>query len=161
MLLTLPKIVKFLIILPLRFSNAQICFENASFRFWASSMGKGEDEVILRTSAAFFLVVLAAGGATAADIQGVLADWNCVRPMVKEGRERVLKNDHNCSMMTNYSREAYGIITTDKRFYKLDDAGRAWALKLLKDTPDKDNLKVVVTGHVDGTLIHVKNMSEL
>jgi hypothetical protein len=43
----------------------------------------------------------------------------------------------------------------------LDDAGRAWALKLLKDTPDKDNLKVVVTGHVDGTLIHVKNMSEL
>lgn len=122
---------------------------------------KGDDEVTLRALAALLLGGLTAGGVAAADIQGVLADWNCVMPMIKEGREKVLKNNHDCSMRTNYSREAYGLITTDKKFYKLDDAGRAWALKLLKNTPDKDNLKVVVNGDIDGNLIHVRNMSEL
>ena len=110
------------------------------------------------------VLVLACGAITtagAADLQGVVADWNCVKPMVKNGREKVLKQNHNCSLMTNYSRDGYGLITTEKKFYKLDDAGRAWALKLLKDTPDKDNLRVVVSGDIDGGTIHVKNMSEL
>jgi hypothetical protein len=31
----------------------------------------------------------------------------------------------------------------------------------LKDTIDKDNLKVVVTGEIEGDTIHVTNMSEL
>ena len=99
--------------------------------------------------------------APAADIQGVLADWTCVQPMVKDGREKTLLRNQKCSLKTNYSRDAYGLITVDKQFYKLDDAGRGWALRLLKDTADRDNLKVVVTGDVEGDIIHVKSMSEL
>jgi hypothetical protein len=63
--------------------------------------------------------------------------------------------------MKSYSREVYGLITDDKHYYKLDDAGRNWALKLLKDTTDKDNLRVIVDGDVQGDTIHVTNMSEL
>jgi hypothetical protein len=99
--------------------------------------------------------------ASATEIQGVLADWTCVKPMVKDGREKTLLRNQKCSLKTSYSREAYGLITVDKKFYKLDDAGRGWALRLLKDTQDKDNLKVVVTGDIEGDIIHVKNMSEL
>jgi hypothetical protein len=117
--------------------------------------------VMPRVTAAFLLCVLGVATASAADLQGVIADWNCVQPMVKNGRDKVLKQNRNCSLMTNYSRESYGLITRDKKFYKLDDAGRAWALRLLKDTRDKDDLKVVVSGDLEGDTIHVKNMSEL
>ena len=117
--------------------------------------------MISKIAALFLAAFMAIANASAADLQGIIADWNCVKPMVKDGREKVLKQNRNCSMMTNYSREAYGLITVDKKFYRLDDAGRAWALKLLKDTPDKDNLKVVVSGEIDGGTIHVKTMSEL
>lgn len=95
------------------------------------------------------------------DVQGVLADWNCVKPMVKNGRENTLKQNQACSLNTNYSRAAYGIITDDKHYYKLDDAGREWALKLLKDSPDKNSLKVIATGDIEGDTLHVTNMSEL
>ena len=110
---------------------------------------------------ALVMGLCAAGALPAADIQGVITDWNCVQPMVKTGRQKVLHDKPECSLGTKYSRSAYGLIAVDKKFYKLDDAGRAWALKLLKDTPDKDNLKVVVSGDVEGNTIHVKNMSEL
>jgi hypothetical protein len=53
------------------------------------------------------------------------------------------------------------LITDDKKSYKLDDAGRDWALRLLKNTHDRDRLYVVVTGDIDGDTIHVTNMSEL
>ncbi|MBV9264738.1 MAG: hypothetical protein JO061_01080 [Acidobacteriaceae bacterium] len=96
-----------------------------------------------------------------AEIQGVIADWQCVKAMVDNGRERTLKDNKSCSLGNNYSRSSYGVITNDKKYYRLDDAGRAWALKLLKDTHDKDRLYVVVTGTIDGEVIHVSNMSEL
>lgn len=99
--------------------------------------------------------------AAAMDVQGVLADWVCVKSMVQNGREKTLKQNSTCSLNPNYSRQAYGIITDDNHYYKLDDAGRGWALKLLKDSPSKNNLKVIATGDVQGDTLHVTNMSEL
>jgi hypothetical protein len=107
------------------------------------------------------LLLLAAALSSASELQGVIADWNCVKPMVQNGRKKTLKQNRSCSLMGNYSRSGYGVITDDEHFYKLDDAGRKWALRLLKDTIDKDNLKVVVTGEIEGDTIHVTNMSEL
>jgi hypothetical protein len=107
------------------------------------------------------LAFAAAHHVAATDLQGVLADWNCVKPMVKDGRGKTLQHNRECSLNKNYSRAAYGIITDDKHFYKLDDAGRDWALKLLKDTSDKDNLRVIISGAIEGDTVHVQNMSEL
>lgn len=122
----------------------------------------GMTQLMSKASAAFLMTVMV-GMANAApvEIQGVITDWTCVKPMLQNGRDKVLKDQRNCSLMTNYSRSAYGLITVDKKSYRLDDAGRAWALKLLKDTPDKDNLKVVVNGDIEGQVLHVKTMSEL
>ena len=108
-----------------------------------------------------FLSVLAAASLSAADIQGVIADWNCTQDMVRNGRQKVLKQNRGCSMMKNYNRSAYGLITGDKKFYRLDDNGNKLARELLANTPDKDNLKVVVSGDIDGDTIKVTNMSEL
>ncbi|HTU44414.1 MAG TPA: hypothetical protein VMF91_05100 [Bryobacteraceae bacterium] len=108
-----------------------------------------------------FVTLLAAGTLSAADLQGVIADWNCTQDMVRNGRAKVLKQNRNCSMMKNYNRAAYGLITSDKKYYRLDDNGNNLARRLLADTPDKDNLKVVVSGDIDGDTIKVTNMSEL
>jgi hypothetical protein len=97
----------------------------------------------------------------AAQMQGVITDWDCVKPMVKQGRAKVLKNKRSCSMMKNYNRPAYGLITDDNKFYRLEDPGNAKILQMLKDTPDKDNLKVVITGEQQGGTIKVVNISEL
>ncbi|HEY3939151.1 MAG TPA: hypothetical protein VGL97_17090 [Bryobacteraceae bacterium] len=97
----------------------------------------------------------------AAEIQGVIVDWNCVKAMVRDGRAKVFKQNRTCSLMKNYNRQTYGLITGDKKFYKLDDPGNQHVLELLKNTPDKDNLKVVATGDIQGNTIKVTEMTML
>lgn len=99
--------------------------------------------------------------AGAADFQGVIADWNCTQDMVRSGREATLKQKRSCSLVKNYNRAAYGLITEEKKFYRLDEAGNQQVRQLLAHTPDKDNLKVVVSGDLEGDTIKVKNMSLL
>lgn len=107
------------------------------------------------------IALAAAGSVSAAEIQGVVVDWNCIKPMVKNGREKTLKDNRNCSLMHSYRRDAYGLITVDKKFYRLDDPNNEHIIQLLQGTPDKDNLKVVVTGDIDGDTIKVVNMTIL
>jgi len=95
------------------------------------------------------------------EIQGVISDWSCTQDMVRNGREKTLKHRHDCSLVKNYNRAAYGLTTADKKFYRLDDTGNNQTRQLLKDTPDKDNLKVVVTGNIEGDVIKVTIMSLL
>lgn len=102
-----------------------------------------------------------AGMTAAAEMQGVIADWNCVKAMVHDGREKILRNDRKCSLLKGYNRAAYGLITDEKKFYKLDDPGNAKILQLLKDTRDRDNLHVIVMGDIQGGTIKVVNISEL
>lgn len=97
----------------------------------------------------------------AAEIQGVIADWNCVQKMVRDGRQKTLQHDRNCSLAQNSDRQAYGLITDDKKYYKLDDPGNQHVKQLLGNSPDKDNLKVLVRGDVDGGTIKVTDMSIL
>ncbi len=99
--------------------------------------------------------------ASAGEMQGVIVDWNCIKPMVRNGRENTLKNNRSCSMMKSYNRAAYGLITDSKKFFRLQDPGNVKILQLLKDTPDKDNLRVVVTGDIQGDTLKVVNISEL
>jgi hypothetical protein len=107
-------------------------------------------------------IALSAGCAlSAAELQGLVADWSCVQQMVKNGREKTLKNNRNCSLMKNYRRDTYGLITDDKKYYRLDDPSNEHVMQLLQGTPDKDNLKVVVTGDISGDTIKVVNMSIL
>lgn len=97
----------------------------------------------------------------AAELQGVIADWNCTQAMVKDGREKTLKRQHGCSLMQNYNRAGYGLITDSKKYYRLDDPGNRRVLELLRNTPDKDNLKVVVDGQIQGDTIKVETITML
>lgn len=112
----------------------------------------------------FLLLSIFAGtilAADAAEIQGVLADWNCTEKMVRNGREKTLRQDRSCSLAQNSNRGAYGLITDDKKFYKLDDAGNNQARELLNNSHDKNNLKVIARGELQGNTIKVATMSIL
>jgi hypothetical protein len=97
----------------------------------------------------------------AAELQGVLADWRCTENMVKNGRDKTLKEDESCSLMKNPGRNEYGLITSDKKFFHLDKAGNDQARELLGNSHDRDNLHVVVRGDLDGNLVKVQSMSIL
>ncbi|MGA8029809.1 MAG: hypothetical protein WB992_21920 [Bryobacteraceae bacterium] len=112
-----------------------------------------------RTFCAWCLAIALACALQATELQGVISDWSCTQDMVKNGREKTLKQRRNCSLAKDFNRGGYGLITDDKKFYELDEAGNKLARVLLKNTPDKDNLKVVVTGDIEGDTIHVTNMT--
>lgn len=110
------------------------------------------------------MVCLAAalsGSISAAELQGTVVDWACAKDMAQNGREKTLRDNRACSLMKDYNRPSYGLITQDKKFYKLDDPGNQHILELLKNTPDKDNLKVVVNGDISGDTIKVNYISML
>lgn len=116
----------------------------------------------MRTLLAFFCLILgAASAASAAKIQGLLVAQDCVQDFVKNGREATLKQKPACSLRTHYIRSNYALVTDDKRYFTFDQFGNQKALQLLGGTPNRDNLKVVVTGDISGNTIKVKYMSIL
>ena len=116
---------------------------------------------MLRTLSVFLLTLGISGALSGAELQGLVVDWKCAKQMVQNGREKTFKDNRRCSLMKNYRRPAYGLLTDDKKFYRLDDPGNQHILQLLRNTPDKDNLKVVVTGDIDGETIRVTNITML
>ncbi len=109
----------------------------------------------------FALFLLFSGISQATDIQGVVTDWKCTESMVRNGREKTLKQDRGCSLVKNPDRSEYGIITDSKKFYRLDAEGNKKVKLLLNDSHDKDNLRVIVNGMLDGNLIKVTYASIL
>ncbi|HZS56422.1 MAG TPA: hypothetical protein VFA65_18600 [Bryobacteraceae bacterium] len=107
------------------------------------------------------LALFAAGVSLAIDLQGVITDWNCTQDMVRHGRERILKQRRSCSLAKDYHRSGYGLITDDKKFYRIDPATNDRVLELLANSPDKDNLKVVVSGDLQGNTIKINTISIL
>jgi hypothetical protein len=121
----------------------------------------GEIKIMLRSVALPIVALSICGIVSAAEMQGVLTDWNCTQRMVKDGREKVLKQDSSCSLVQNPTRKAYGLITDEKKFYQLDARGTHLAQELLSNSHDKDNLRVVTSGEIQGNLIKVGTMSIL
>ena len=107
------------------------------------------------------LGLLLTGVTCAADLQGVITDWNCTKDMVRHGRAQVLKQNRSCSLVKNWRRAGYGLITDDKKFYRIDSQGNDRVIQLLSDSPDKDNLRVVISGDLDGNTIKVNTISIL
>ena len=107
------------------------------------------------------LLLVLTGLCQATELQGVIVDWNCAESMIRIGREKTLRQNRPCSLMKNYKRAAYGLITDDKKLYRVDDPGNQHIVELLANTPDKDNLKVVVSGDVQGNTIKLRNITML
>lgn len=107
------------------------------------------------------------GAASAAEVKGILIDQMCsskaeVRivsgPRLEGGMIVAEAHTRECALMPACQRSGYGVFTYDQKFLKFDPAGSRKALAALKASKKEDNLKVEVTGEVEGDMIKVSSL---
>ena len=117
-----------------------------------------------------FVTALLAGCAvvaSAAQVQGILIDEMCsskaeVRivsgPRLEGGMIVAEAHTRECALMPACQKSGYGVFTYDQKFLKFDAGGSRKALAALKASKKEDDLKVEVTGEIDGDTIKVATL---
>jgi hypothetical protein len=67
-------------------------------------------------------------------------------------------DDHPKACAEKCSKNGLGIVTQDGTFLKLDAAGNKQAQAALKESDQKDHVRVNVTGEKKGNTIHVQSL---
>ena len=99
--------------------------------------------------------------ASAAQIEGVLMDKMCSAKAVSGGQKAAADHTTECALMPGCQKSGFGVFTADNRFLTFDAAGNTKALEALKATKKKENLKVQVTGDVQGDTVKVASLKLL
>lgn len=73
--------------------------------------------------------------------------------------EKLALHKVSCALMDNCKESGFGI-AADGKFLKFDKAGDEKALALLEKTSKTNDLKVTVTGTVEGTTLKVSKIEE-
>ncbi len=112
----------------------------------------------------FSRLALAAGCAcavSAADVEGILIDKMCSMKAQKEGQSAAQMHTRDCALMPDCQKSGYGVFTADGKFLALDEAGNEKAVKALKASKKKDNLRVKVTGELQRDTLKVSELKLL
>jgi len=114
------------------------------------------------------VVSTVAMAAHAEDIKGILMDQMCsgkadLRISGSTGTlvgGRIVAEAHTreCLLMPECQKSGYGVFTYENKFLKFDDAGSRKALVLLRASKKEDDLKVEVTGEINGDVIKVASL---
>lgn len=108
-----------------------------------------------------------AAAASAAEVKGILIDEMCsskaeVRivsgPRLVGGMIVAEAHTRECALMPACQKSGYGVFTYDQKFLKFDPAGSRKALAALKASKKEDDLKVEVTGEIQGDTIKVSSL---
>jgi hypothetical protein len=111
-----------------------------------------------RNVARLFLLASLAGVLSAAEVEGVLMDKMCSMKAAKEGQKAATMHTRQCALMPDCEKSGYGVFTVDNKYFTLDAAGNEQASAALKTSKKKDNLKVKVTGEINGDAIKVASL---
>lgn len=106
-----------------------------------------------RVLALFSLLAASCLVAMAGEWQGYVMDSMCAAKM----RDKASTHKTKCAL--SCSKGGYGLVTADGKYVKFDETGNAKALAALKATSKTDDLKVKVTGTMDGDVIQVESIS--
>jgi hypothetical protein len=113
------------------------------------------------------LIAASVAVASAAQVQGILIDQMCsskaeVRivsgPRLEGGMIVAEAHTRECALMPACQKSGYGIFTYDNKFLKFDEAGSRKALAAIKASKKEDDLKVEVTGEIQGDTIKVASL---
>ena len=66
---------------------------------------------------------------------------------------------HTRKCAVGCSKSGYGLVMSDGKFVKFDEAGNAKALAALKASDKEKDLKAKVTGTLDGDVVKVESLS--
>lgn len=109
----------------------------------------------------FILVLFAAMAvsAFAADttVKGYLVDLACA---AEDGQKAGfgLKHTKGCLQMPDCEKSGYGVLTDDKKVIRFDSASNAQAKKFIADMQKNKDIRVNVTGNVNGDTIAVSKI---
>jgi hypothetical protein len=108
---------------------------------------------------ALVLLTAAALGAFAAEtkVQGYLVDLACSS---EEGQKPGFGAKHSkmCLQMPECAKSGYGVLTDDKKVIKFDAASNAKAKQFIADLKKEKDIKVNVTGTVNGERMAVSKI---
>jgi hypothetical protein len=105
--------------------------------------------------------------ASAAQVQGILIDQMCsskaevhivAGPRLEGGMIVAEAHTRQCALMPECQKSGYGVFTYDNKYLKFDEAGSRKALALLRGSKKEDDLKVEVTGDIQGDMIKVASL---
>jgi len=112
----------------------------------------------MRKSILVLFAVLAVS-AFAADttVKGYLVDLSCAR---EEGQKPGFgaKHSKDCLEMEECAKSGYGVLTDDKKIIMFDSAGNQQAKKFIADLKKSKDLKVNVTGALNGSTMTVNKI---
>jgi hypothetical protein len=100
----------------------------------------------------FGLILMAAGLASAETFSGTVVDVMC------KGKDLA---GHTRSCALDCAKSGFGLVQADGKFLKFDESGNARTLSLLKKSAKEKDLKMKVTGTVDGDVIKVQTVELL
>lgn len=92
---------------------------------------------------------LLAGLASAETFSGTVVDVMC------KGND-LASHTRDCAL--SCSKSGFGLVQADGKFLKFDESGNARTLSALKKSSKEKDLKVKVTGKVDGEVIKVESI---
>lgn len=124
------------------------------------------------TFGCLFACIVAVAGAPTAEtkLDGVLIDRACsekaetriVNGSLQGGIIAAYNHTRKCALMPACQKSGYGIVPYENsKFLSFDEAGNRKALALLKESKKEDDLRVEVTGVVQGDKIKVTSIKFL
>ncbi len=100
----------------------------------------------------FILSMAFSAASFAATFNGTIMDGMCA-----DAKKDPATHTAKCAMAC--AKSGYGLMTSDGKYIKFDEAGNAKALAALKDTSKKADLKATVNGTMDGDTLKVETVS--
>jgi glutamate synthase domain-containing protein 2 len=107
------------------------------------------------------LAVAVSGLSFAEEVNGILMTTMCAAGASKGGQDAAMKHERTCNLKPNCAKTGFGVVTSDNKFIGFDDAGNDIARKALEASTKKDDMKVVVTGEMDGGKLKVASLKLL
>jgi hypothetical protein len=96
--------------------------------------------------------------ASAVQISGYLLDKSCAD---EDGKKPgfAAKHQKSCLQMKVCAQSGYGVMTKDMKYLAFDKNGNAMATKLIASLKKTDDIKVAVSGDVQGDTVKVTKLA--
>ena len=91
-------------------------------------------------------------------VKGYLVDISCATSPDAQAAEFGAKHSKSCLQMDDCAKSGYGVLTPDKKVIRFDAAGNDQAKKFIADLKKQKDLKVNVTGAVNGSTMSVNKI---
>lgn len=121
-----------------------------------------------------FAVIFLASTASAAEIKGILLDKDCSSkveetittgapdgPSIEGGMLAAEAHTRECLRAPACEKSGYGVYTSDQKFLQFDAAGNRKAVEALKLSKRETDIRVQVTGEIQGDTIKVATLKLL